>query len=113
MIEAHAARPDLASRTWVVVARGCVGVVTLVVWAAAVVLTAMVGSCDAFGGTCDGAKRPLLDDDVVNGTFLVTAVAAWLLWWLVRPSKRSLVTGLPVALAAGVFVALVVRSMTA
>ena len=70
----------------------------------------IVGSCDAFGGTCPAEQPPLLEDDVFGmaafGTVLVVAVPMF----LSHPSKRRLAIAVGVGLVAAFLVGMVVSS---
>ncbi len=55
------------------------GVTVAVIWVGYMLALLALGSCDAFGGRCDGTSPPLFEDDVAGGAFIGTAAAAWLL----------------------------------
>ena len=97
-----------AQRTFVAL-RVAVAVTVAVLWAG--YMLALLGRCDAFGGTCDGTRPALLDDDVAGGAFVGTAVAAFALWWLRHPSVRQASVGVGAALAAAVVVAFLARGI--
>ena len=86
------------------------GVVTVTYLGFMLLLTA-VGSCEAFGGRCDGSRPPILEDDVGGGAFLATVPAGWALWMLWQPSKRRALTGLAVAVATAACVAFIARNV--
>lgn len=86
-------------------------VVVIVTYLGFMLLLIAVGSCEAFGGRCDGSRPPILEDDVGGGAFFATVPAVWALWMLWRPSKRRALTGLAVAVATAACVALVARNM--
>jgi len=69
-----------------------------------------LGRCDAFGGRCPADEPALLDDDVFGmaafGALLVVAVP----YFCYRPSKRRLLTSVPIGVAAGLIVGLIARS---
>ena len=88
-----------------------VGSIVGVIWAGYMLALVALGSCDAFGGRCDGTRPPLFEDDVAGGAFVGTAAAAWMLWWLRRPSLRQAVVGVVVAFAVAVVVAFLARSI--
>lgn len=94
-----------------VVLRTVVGVAVGVVWAGYMLALVALGSCDAFGGRCDGTSPPLFEDDVAGGAFVGTVAAAWMLWWLRRPSRRQAILGVPVAFAAAIVIAFLARSI--
>ncbi len=91
--------------------RVVVGVAVGVVWAGYMLALVTLGSCDAFGGRCDGTSPPVFEDDVAGGAFVGTAVAAWVLWWLRHPSRRQAAVGVAVALAVAVAVAFIARGI--
>ena len=93
-------------------ARVVAGVFVVSVWAASLWVLVTLGACDAFGGRCDGSRPTLFDDGGFGTSFVTTSVAAWVLWWLRRPSKRSAMVGVPVAFVVAVVVAFVTRGMT-
>ena len=93
-------------------ARVVAGVFVVSVWAASLSIVVTLGACDAFGGRCDGSRPTLFDDGGFGTSFVTTSVAAWVLWWLRRPSKRSAMVGVPVAFVVAVVVAFVTRGMT-
>lgn len=103
---------DLSSggRSWGAL-RATVAATVVVVWAGWMLALVALGSCDAFGGRCDGTRPPFLEDDVGGGAFLATAGAAWLLWWLYRPSTRQATTGVPIALGAAAIAAVAARQL--
>jgi hypothetical protein len=73
-------------------------------------LAMVVGSCDAFGGTCPADRPPLLEDDVFGmaacGAALIVAVPTF----LSHPSKRRFVIAVGVGLVAAFFVGLIVSA---
>ncbi len=91
--------------------RVVVGAMIALVWALYMLALIAVGSCDAFGGRCDGTSPPLFDDDVAGGAFIGTVPAVWALWWLVRPSTRRAILGAPVSLLAAVVAVFVARGV--
>lgn len=91
--------------------RIAVGVTVAVIWAGYMLALLALGSCDAFGGRCDGTNPPIFEDDVAGGAFIGTATAAWMLWWLRHPSKRRAAVGLGVAIAVAVVVAFLARGI--
>lgn len=91
--------------------RIAVGATVGVIWAGCMLVLVAIGSCDAFGGRCDGTSQPVFEDDVAGGAFVGTAAAAWMLWWLRRPSVRQAVVGVAVASAVAVVVAFLARSV--
>ena len=99
-----------AQRTFVAL-RVAVAVTVAVLWAGYMLALLALGRCDAFGGTCDGTRPALLDDDVAGGAFVGTAVAAFALWWLRHPSVRQASVGVGAALAAAVVVAFLARGI--
>jgi hypothetical protein len=78
-----------------------------------IVVAAVAGSCDAFGGSCPAERPPLLEDDVFGmaafGSALVVAVPLF----LSRPSKRRLLVAIGVGLAVALIVGLAVSSSAA
>jgi len=82
-----------------------------VIWAGYMLALVTLGSCDAFGGRCDGTSPPVLEDDVAGGAFVGTAAAVWVLWWLRRPSIRHAAVGVPLAFVVAVVVALLARGI--
>lgn len=88
-----------------------VGVAVGVVWAGYMLALVTLGSCDAFGGRCDGTSPPVFEDDVAGGAFVGTAAAAWVLWWLRHPSRRQAAVGVAVAFAVAVAVTFVARGI--
>ena len=104
--------PDTSGAQGPLVAlRIVVGVAVVLVWAGYMLALVALGSCEAFGGRCDGTSPPVFDDDVAVGAFLGTAAATWLLWWLRHPSIRQAVVGVSVACVAAVVVAFVARGI--
>ncbi len=91
--------------------RVVVSVTVGVIWAGYMLALVALGSCDAFGGRCDGTSPPVFQDDVAGGAFVGTAVAAWTLWWLRHPSVRQAAVGLAVAFGLAVVVAFLARSI--
>ena len=91
--------------------RIAVGATVGVIWAGYMLALVALGSCDAFGGRCDGTSPPLFEDDVAGGAFVGTAAAVWTLWWLRRPSVRQAAVGVAVAVAVAVVVAFLARSI--
>ena len=91
--------------------RIAVGVTVGVIWAGYMLALVALGSCDAFGGRCDGTSPPVFEDDVAGGAFVGTATATWVLWWLRHPSVRQAVVGVAVAFAVAVVVAFLTRSI--
>lgn len=85
-----------------VVLRIAVGVAIGVIWMGYMLALVALGSCDAFGGRCDGTSPPVFEDDVAGGAFAGTAAAVWMLWWLRRPSARQATVGVLVAFAVDV-----------
>ena len=73
-------------------------------------LAMVVGSCDAFGGSCPAEQPSLLEDDVFGmaacGTALVVAVPIF----LSHPSKRRFVVAIGVGLVAAFFVGMIVSA---
>ena len=53
--------------------RIAVGATVGVIWAGYMLALVALGSCDAFGGRCDGTSPPLFEDDVAGGAFVGTA----------------------------------------
>jgi hypothetical protein len=94
-----------------VVLRVLAAVLVVVVWAGCMMALLAVGSCDAFGGRCDGTSPSVLDDDVAGGAFVGTAAAVWVLWWLRRPSLRAAGVGVLVAFVVGLVAALIARAV--
>ena len=88
-----------------------VGVTVGLVWAGYMLALVALGSCDAFGGRCDGTSPPVFEDDVVVGAFVGTAAATWVLWWLHRPSMRQAAIGACVAFVVAVVVAFFARGI--
>ena len=86
-----------------------VGVTIGVLWVGYMLALVALGSCDAFGGRCDGTSPPVFEDDVAGGAFVGTAAAAWMLWWLRRPSRRQAAVGVFVAFAVATVVAFLAR----
>ena len=98
--------PDAAHAEGTFVAlRVAVGVLVAVIWTGYMLALLALGSCDAFGGRCDGTSPPVFEDDVAGGAFIGTAAAAWILWCLRHPSKRLAAVGVSVAIAVAVVVA--------
>ena len=91
--------------------RIAVGVTVAVIWTGYMLALLALGSCDAFGGRCDGTSPPVFEDDVAGGAFIGTAAAAWILWWLRHPSKRQAAVGVSVAIAVAVVVAFLARGI--
>lgn len=91
--------------------RVAVGVTVAVIWAGYMLALLALGSCDAFGGTCDGTIPPVFEDDVAVGAFIGTAPATWIMWWLRHPSKRQAAVGVSVAIAVAVVVAFLARGI--
>lgn len=91
--------------------RIAVGVTIGVIWVGYLLALVALGSCDAFGGRCDGTSPPVFDDDVAGGAFVGTAAAAWMLWWLRHPSIRQAAVGVFVAFAVAIVVALLARGI--
>ena len=91
--------------------RIAVGVTVAVIWTGYMLALLALGSCDAFGGRCDGTSPPVFEDDVAGGAFIGTAAAAWILWWLRHPSKRQAAVGVSVALAVAAAVAFLARGI--
>ena len=56
--------------------RIAVGVTVAVIWVGYVLALLALGSCDAFGGRCDGTSPPVLEDDVARGAFRSVRVEA-------------------------------------
>ena len=101
---------DHAEGTFVVLRLG-VGMTVAVIWVGYMLALLALGSCDAFGGRCDGTSPPVFEDDVAGGAFIGTAAAAWILWWLRQPSKRQAAVGVGVAIAVAVAAAFVARGI--
>lgn len=78
-----------------------------------ITIAMVVGSCDAFGGSCPAERPPLLEDDVFGmaafGSALVVAVPLF----LSRPSKQRLLVAVAVGLPVALFVGLVLSSSAA
>lgn len=60
-----------------------------------------LGHCSAFGGTCPAEPEPLLQNDVFGSVTATVALTVWVVSVCVRPSRRGVVTGLVIALPAG------------
>ena len=91
--------------------RIAVGTTVAVIWVGYMLVLLALGSCDAFGGRCDGTSPPVFEDDVAGGAFIGTAAAAWILWWLCHPSKRQAAVGVGGAIAVAAVVALLARGI--
>ena len=104
--------PDTARAQGTFVALRVVsGVTVVLVWAGYMLALVALGSCDAFGGRCDGTSPPMFEDDVVGGAFIGTAAATWVLWWLRHPSVRQAAVGVSVAFVVAVVVAFLARGI--
>ena len=92
------------------IAAGVTIAVAVAVGLGMIFLAMVVGSCDAFGGTCPAERPSLLEDDVFGmaafGTTLVVAVPMF----LSHPSKRRFVMAVGVGLVAAFFVGMVVSA---
>jgi hypothetical protein len=104
--------PDTARAEGTFVAlRIVLGVIVGLVWAGYMLALVALGSCEAFGGRCDGTSPPVFEDDVAGGAFVGTAAATWMLWWLRHPSIRQAAVGVSVAFVAAVVVAFIARDI--
>ena len=52
--------------------RTAVGATIGVIWAGYMLALVALGSCDAFGGRCDGTSPKIFEDDVAGGAFVGT-----------------------------------------
>jgi hypothetical protein len=106
--------PPSPGRRWLWRALVAAAIGTSVIVGLSMITIAMVvGSCDAFGGTCPAERLPLLEDDVFGmaafGSALVVAVPLF----LSRPSKQRLLVAVAVGLPVALFVGLVLSSSAA
>jgi hypothetical protein len=78
-----------------------------------IMIAMVVGSCDAFGGSCPAERPPLLEDDVFGMTAFGSALVVAVPLFLSRPSRQRLLVAVAVGLPVALFVGLVVSSSAA
>ncbi len=101
-------RKPLHSQPWVTAICAIVGVLSIIIGAGIVLLTAALGHCSAFGGSCPG--DPGLDWDVFTGVAMGTALAVGAPMFVRQPSRHRFLTSALVALVSGVLVGLVMAA---
>ena len=86
-------------------------VASAVIFGLCLILVAVtLGRCDAFGGRCPADEPALLDDDVFGMAALGALLVVTVPYFLYRPSKRRLLTSVPIGVAAALIVGLIARS---
>ncbi len=90
----------LNTRLWVTTLRVMIGVLSVIIGGGIVLLTAALGHCSAFGGSCPG--DPGLDWDVFRGVAMGTALAVGVPMFLRRPTRSRFLTSALAALVSAV-----------
>ena len=107
----HSDPPPWRKHWAVTLLRVVAGVASVVIGVGIIVLTAALGDCGFFGGSCP--REPWFDEDIFSAAAFGAAIAVGVPMFVSNPSSRRFVTSLVTSLVAGAAVGLAVVSATA